>query len=360
MGTLIRLALRRTLTQIRHVSRVRPGHGGDLAVGVHRQVERDFGMLAPPIALHTAAPTALAASWVLLRESLVASGAVSRAVKEAVASGVSERNRCPYCVEVHSATLAGLSGPAVAGSSDVDPAELALATEWARTGGGGGTAPFSCAQAPEYIGTAVTFHYLNRVVSVFLGDSPLPPAMPAGARETARRVLGRVMRPHAAKSHRPGRSLDFLPAAAPPPDLAWAAANPVITDAFARAYSAVDELGGRVVPADVRALVTAELDNWDGAPVGLSRAWAYDAVAALPSESHAAGVLALLTAKAAYQVDDTIVDDYRAGRTDADLIALTSWSALAAARRLGQGTAGVTHVDGRAFADCACSTHHSL
>ncbi|MFC7615889.1 carboxymuconolactone decarboxylase family protein [Actinokineospora soli] len=200
MGTLIRLALRRTLGQIRHVSRVRPGRGGDLVVGVHRQVEADFGLLAPPIALHTAAPPALAAAWAMLRESLVARGRVARSAKESVAAGVSERNRCPYCVEVHSATLAAL---------DAEPSEVDPLAEWARTGGGA-VAPFPCTDAPEVVGTAVTFHYLNRMVSVFLGDSPLPPAMPASARDTARQVLGKVMRPHAVREHRPGRSLEFL------------------------------------------------------------------------------------------------------------------------------------------------------
>lgn len=73
--------------------------------------------------------------------------------------------------------------------------------------------------------------------------------------------------------------------------------HPGITGAFARAYGAVDELGGRVVPADARDLVTAEPDNGDARPP---------------------------TAEAACPVGDMIVDD------------------------------------GRAFADRACSTHHSL
>ena len=345
MGTLVRLALRRTLGQIRHVARVRPGRGGDLVVGVHRQVEADFGLLAPPIALHTAAPGALAASWAMLRESLIADGRASRSVKEAVAAGVSERNRCPYCVEVHTATLAALAD----GASDVDPL-----AEWARTGGAG-VAPFGCADAPELIGTAVAFHYLNRMVSVFLGDSPLPPAMPASARDTARQVLGRLMRPHAVRSHRPGRSLDFLPAAEPAPDLDWAEPNPVLAEAFSRAYAAIDGLAARTVPDDVRAVLASALAAWDGAPVGLSRAWAYDETEGLKADSRAAGVLALLTAKAAYQVDDTIVADARAGGSDADLVALTSWAALSAARKLGPGQATVPHADKDATSGCACS-----
>lgn len=343
MGTLIRLALRRTLRQIRHLSPVRPGRGQDLVARVHRQVERDFGLLAPPIALHTASPGALAGSWAMLRESLVARGEVDRAVKEVVAAGVSEGNRCPYCVDVHSATLGGLLGGDVAESGLdglADPALLALG-EWARTGGAeGSTAPFAAGQAAELVGVAVTFHYLNRMVNVFLGDSPLPPSVPEGARGRARRVLGRVMRVDAARSHAPGDALDLLPPAEAPAELAWARGNDVVHEAFARAYAAIDAAGERSVPERVRALVTAELDAWDGRPVGPSRAWALERVAGLPAEERPAGLLALLTAMAAYQVDDEAVTACRRVLPgDRELVELTSWAALAAARRLGVGRA---------------------
>jgi alkylhydroperoxidase family enzyme len=351
MSTLVQLALRRTLGQIRHVDRVRPGRGGATVVGVHRQVEADFGLLAPPIALHTAAPPALAASWAMLREALVADGRVPRAVKEAVASGVSERNRCPYCVEVHSATLDALTGPVPGSVSVVDPV-----VDWARTGRGA-SAPFDCLRAPEHIGTSVVFHYLNRMVAVFLGDSPLPPAVPDSARATARRVLGRMMRPNAVASHRPGRSLEFLPPADLAPDLAWATPNPVLADAFSRAYGAIERLAEHTVPDEVRAAVGASVAGWDGGPVGLSRAWAYDETEGVSADNRPAAVLALLTAKAAYQVDDAIVADVRRGGTDTELIALTSWAALTAARALGPGSAPVPHAS---TDECGCPAPQPL
>src|SRR5690242_10016741 len=97
-------ARRSSLAQIRHVAPVRPGPGTDLVARVYDQVERDFGMLAPPVALHAPAPGVLAAAWLMLRETLIASGRVERAAKEAVGTAVSIGNACPYCVEVHSAT----------------------------------------------------------------------------------------------------------------------------------------------------------------------------------------------------------------------------------------------------------------
>jgi len=34
--------------------------------------------------------------------------------------------------------------------------------------------PFKKEEAPEIIGTAVLFHYINRMVILFAGDKPLP------------------------------------------------------------------------------------------------------------------------------------------------------------------------------------------
>ncbi|MER6797669.1 carboxymuconolactone decarboxylase family protein, partial [Amycolatopsis mediterranei] len=75
----VRVALRRTLRDVKYVDVVPPRQARGLVREVYRQVERDFGMLAPPVALHSAAPDVLAAAWLMLRESLIAGGTASRA-----------------------------------------------------------------------------------------------------------------------------------------------------------------------------------------------------------------------------------------------------------------------------------------
>jgi AhpD family alkylhydroperoxidase len=290
-------------------------------------------MLAPPISLHSPAPDALAAAWAMLRESLVVPGAADRATKEAVAAAVSAGNTCPYCVEVHTATLTALA-------PQPDPA-LRDISAWASAGGtrAGATGrpwPFPAEQAPELIGTAVTFQYLNRMVNVFLGESPLPPTVPPRARDRARRFLGAFMRRSAIQRRRPGAALDLLADAPLPADLAWAAGNPCVGAAFARAAGAIDAAATRSVPAAVRDLLATELSTWDGAAPGPSRAWVEAATAGLPAPERAAGRLALLTAKASYQIDEAAVAEYRHTTPgDAALIELTSWASLSAARRVG-------------------------
>lgn len=344
---LLQAALRRSLDQVRHVTPVRMSASDDTVGRVYRQAERDFGMLAPPVALHSPAPGPLAASWMMLRESLLADGQVSRATKEAVAAAVSLGNACPYCVSVHAATLSGLLGSSTASAvaadriSDIaDPRTRAVA-QWARRSARRPDSrselpPFNEQQAPEIVGVAITFHYLNRMVDLFLAESPLPPAVPALARGGMLRVLGRFMSTSARAAHQPGASLELLPAAPLPQDLWWAAGSPHIAEAFARASAAFEAAGRQQVPAPVQAALRARLADWDGRPPGLSRSWVDDELRALPDDQRATGRLVLLTALASYQVDQPVLDAFRRERPgDEALIATTSWASMAAARQVG-------------------------
>lgn len=346
MGVIIRAALRVAPEQVRGISPVRRGAARDLVARVYDQVERDFGVLAPPVRLHSPSPGALAACWVILRETLIAGGQLDRVAKEAVAAGVSLGNECPYCIEVHSATVHGLAGGTDAAAladgriDDIaDPGVRAVAT-WARASGTAEQAaahdvPVSDGQLPELVGVAVTFQYYNRMANVFLADSPFPPGVPASALGQVRKVFGRLMRPAAIQTPPAGDSLDLLPAAPLPDDLAWAAGHPVIADAFARAAAAIELAGQRSVPAAVRDLVTARLAAWTGEPPGLGRGWVDEAVAGLDEADRTAGRLALLTALASYQVDQALVEEFGRGRTDEDVVGLVSWAAMAASRRVG-------------------------
>ena len=352
-ATIAQRALRRSLTQIRYVSPIKPAAASGVVAAVYEQVERDFGMLAPPIALHSPAPGPLAASWVMLRETLVVQGLASRAAKETVAAAVSLDNACPYCVTVHNAVLGGLDhGPAAAAlaadhvDSIADPALRDIA-RWARSSGqrpaiAPGPLPFPGDQLPELAGVAMTFQYLNRMVTVFLGDSPLPPAVPGAVAGGMMRMLGRLMRPAAVSGPQPGSSLSLLPAAAgssegaAAADLRWAAGSPSIADAFARAIAAIETAGALAVPEPARELVRGELAGWDGQPVGPSRSWADDSIAGLPRAARPAGRLALLTAFAPHQITRADIEEFRSDQpADLELVALTSWASLTAARRVG-------------------------
>ncbi|TDD64799.1 carboxymuconolactone decarboxylase family protein [Actinomadura darangshiensis] len=339
---ILRRPLRRALEQVRHVAPVQPGAARGTVAAVYAQVERDFGMLAPPVALHSPAPGPLAASWVMLRETLVAAGIAERADKEAAAAAVSRANRCPYCVAVHGATLGALSSPAAAAAvADGrwgrvgDPGRERIA-RWAA--GEAPAPPLAPGALAELTGVVLTFHYLNRMVNVFLGDGPLPARVPRRAHGPMMRLLGRLAGAAARGGPPPGAALPLLPPAPPPPDLAWAADAPPVADALARAAAAVEAGAAGAVPGPVRELVRARLRAWDGRPPGLDRGWAARAAADLAPDERPAARLALLTALASYQVGPADIAEWRRERAgDRELIEITAWTSLTAARRIAQG-----------------------
>jgi AhpD family alkylhydroperoxidase len=353
MGRAATVAMRGlALKQIHHVTPVRPAAAGELASRVYRQVEREFGVLAPPIALHSPAPEVMAASWLMLRESMLAPGLVGRAHKEAIAAAVSIGNSCPYCVTVHGATLHGLVRGAAADTIAADRIDLVAdpalraAAAWARAGSIRDVAavlgtPFPARQAPEHVGVAVTFHYLNRMVNVFLEDAPMPPGAPRQGLAMVKRVLSFMIRGAARRIDEPGASLGLLPEAPLPADLGWALDSGPVAQAFARACAAIDRAGERTVPVPVRRLVLAELADWDGRPLGPSAGWVQRKVLGLDVADRAAGRLALLVALSSYQVSEGIVEDYRLTHTGDPVragsarIETAAWSAMAAARRIG-------------------------
>jgi AhpD family alkylhydroperoxidase len=327
---LVRYAVRRSLRDTRHIHVIRQRAATGLVAEVYRQVERDFSMLAPPVALHSAAPDTLAAAWMILRETLVAEGVADRATKEAVATGVSLANSCPYCADIHGMTLAAIA-PDESGQDEV--------RQWARaatTGDAPGAPPVPRDQVPELIGVAVAFQYYNRMVNVFLRESPFPSHVPESAKPKARQVLGGVLRTSVTAGPQPGDSLDLLPAAPLPDDLTWARGHQVVTEAFARACAAVDAAGARSVPRSVRDRIRELLTTWDGRAPGISRSWVEDVVGGLPAADQPAGRLAAVVALASYQVDESIVDDFRRTAPGEDtLLELTAWASMAAARRTG-------------------------
>ena len=122
------------LTQVRYVSPVRRGVAQGLVGRVYEQVEREFGVLAPSLVLHSPAPQVLAAIWLMLRETLLVARKVERAAKEAVATTVSLGNVCPWCVTVHNTMLSGLAEGLVLADHPAEPVadpRLRAVTTWA-------------------------------------------------------------------------------------------------------------------------------------------------------------------------------------------------------------------------------------
>lgn len=329
---------------VHHVTPVAPQAARGLVARVYAQIEGDLGIVPEPFLLHSPAPDILAGAWSIFRESLLA-GRARRGEKEAVAAAVSAGNRCPWCVDAHTMMLhAAGEGAAVRAilretNDHAVDRELRALIRWAsatRTPDAAIVAdpPFPAQVAAEMIGTAITFHYLNRPVTALLSETFLPRS--AWVQRGVRRIAGCYFSNSVRKTYPPGASLAALPEAALPPDLAWAAPAPAIAGAFARFAATVERAGEAALAADVRALVRDRVQSWRGADPGPSRQWVEDAVGALEPRTQPAGRLALLAALAPYQLDETVIRAFRADRSgDSDLVAALAWSSFTAARRIG-------------------------
>lgn len=314
---------------------LREAHGS--VAEIYTQLKLELGSVADPIALHAPVPALLAGAWSILRETLLA-GQAPRSLKEAVAATVSKRNQCPWCVDIHSMMLAA------SGHSDASAAIAARHTEtitdpllravvlWAEQPLLG-PPPGDPTLAAELIGTAVAFHYLNRMVNVLLVESFLPRTR--FVRNTLTAMLPMVLRPLAHRKIMPGESLRWLSDAALPMDLSWASEIPSIARSFAGFAVAVEEQGHAAVPEPARMILRDQLARWDGTAPGLSRAWVDEAVKGLAEPHAVATRLVLLAAMASYQIDDTVVAAFqRHYPSEAMLVSALAWASFTAARHI--------------------------
>lgn len=340
-----------TAQMAKSIHYVKPvGAGGTIPrlTELYQQIEAEF-MLGPVLTLHSPAPDVMAGVWSLLRETLLA-GDADRAAKETVAATISHMNACPFCVDAHSSLLHATGNHAVVSAllgnaTPIQQPHLAALVRWTQANERVETAtlapPFTTQDGPEMLGTALAFHYINRMANVFLGDSFLP--LPTPFKGLARRAVGATMGRRLVQPLPSGRSLRFVPSASLPADLTWAAPNRAVAGAVAGFASIIEEAGEATLPLSVRTLTAQYLEQWQGDAPGLSRRWINDAVAELADGEQAAARLTLLTALASYQVDEAVIAAFRGYYpTDQQLVAATAWASFTAARRALRWFTGTT------------------
>ncbi|MFV8186069.1 carboxymuconolactone decarboxylase family protein [Streptomyces sp. AF1B] len=298
---------------------------------VYEQLARDFGIdRASTFVVLSSAPEILAPAWALMRESLIA-GAGSRTGKELAAYGVSRANKCPFCVDAHTVLLHATGDHALAerlarGEQPQDE-EHARVLSWGQhtrvPGAGLMPYPFPPEHAPAYIGTALAFHFINRIVSALLTEQLLPGNVQRW--RPVRSLAGRSMTRTVRRTAVPGAALPLLDEQAAGP--AWAAGT-TVGPAYA-ALRAATAAGADLLDADEQAVVREALWDWDGSHPALS--WA-----GLPERGERPGArLALLAALAPYRITPEDVSAWRRPEhTDRCLVRLVAFGAFAAVDRI--------------------------
>jgi AhpD family alkylhydroperoxidase len=325
----------------RYVTPVTRADATGLVAAVYAQSKAELGRLAEPLMILSPAPDLLAATWASLRESQLV-GRAPRAAKEAVAAAVAQANRCPWCVDAHTTLIYAAGQPRLADAvlrdePAHDPAHTRLLA-WAHATGTPdapepAAPPFPADHAAEYLGTALTYHFLTRMVSALLIDTFLPASR--RLQTVLRRAGGRYFARTVRRERQPGASLPLLsdrPSTAAP---VWAGPGDTPIGRAMAALRAATAPGATLLTDAGQAAVRATVAGWDGSHPPLSSGWLERPLAGLPKTDRPAARLALLAAIAPYRITDAHVAELRRVHpADADLVRLLAWGAAIAVDRI--------------------------
>lgn len=330
---------------VRHINPVSVHAADGIVKELYAQIKRDFGAVAEPFLIHSPLPQLLAAVWSACRETEL-TGMVPRSVKEVIATAVSGVNLCPYCVDAHTIMLKAVGEHKVADSltagatSLIADPRLRAVAQWSSSTLSPESAivlspPFSLREAPEFIGMAVLYHYINRMVTVFLSETPLP-LNRAWLKGALKRIAALYFSFSARRLRKAGESLNLPRARQLPSDLLWAKHSPHVASAFAQLEEVIENIGRGILADAVRERIVLFVEGWGGKQPGVSKDWVEEAIAGLNDESRAVGRLVLTSAIAPYQVDEHMItrflDHYP---RDTALIGALAWGSFTAARKIG-------------------------
>ena len=331
---------------IKYIDYIKPTKATGLIKDIYSQIERDFGSVVGPFVLHSLIPELLAINWCVLRETNLVEHKVRREIKDAIAVAVSKINKCPWCVDAHSIMLIGLKSGNVASAVEKNRIDLIKnhrirsIVEWALATRSPNSEvvnnpPFTANEAPEIIGTAVYYHYINKMVSILLGETPLP--IKSSLLKGFTRRIGVLMFSVALKRHkRPGESLRFIDEHHPDKKVSWTSGNPEISMAFASHANIVENLAEKYIPEKVKVVLREYIKNWDGKDPGISRNWVEKYISHLYEPFKAQARLILLCAISPYQIDEKIIISYRqSNSTDEALLTALSWASFTTAMHIG-------------------------
>ncbi|MFE0676385.1 carboxymuconolactone decarboxylase family protein [Streptomyces sp. NPDC058867] len=320
-------------TPFRHTEPLPPKAATGRTAEVFEQISREFGIADPStFVVLSPVPELLASAWALTRESLIA-GPGTRTGKEIAALGVSQANQCPFCVDAHTVLLHATGDHALAerlarGEVPEDERD-ARVLEWGRRSRipspSSAPYPFPREEAPGYFGTALGFHFINRIASALLTENLLP----GGAQRlrVVRSLTGRALARTVRRPVRPGDSLALLPGSDSGEAPAWAAGT-AVGPAYAALLGAA-MAGAELLGPEDRSLVLETLWHWDGRHPGVG-------LEGVPDRAERPGArLALLAALAPYRITDEDVAAWRGPeRTDACLVRLVAFGAFTAVDRI--------------------------
>ena len=330
---------------MRYVTAVPHDQATGLTRRVYEMIREDF-FRNGSLTSRSAVPELLAAIWTAGREAMLVEDRVDRTTKDAICAVLSQINDCPYCEDMLvSLVHAGGEHDAardILARSDYDATDplMRQRLDWVRAVATPGDhrdvpTPFTYDQMPEVLGTLMAMADINRYSHVVMADSPVSAPLGVQAGKAAQiRLFGSELVATRRLALEPGRALSLLPDAELPEDLAWARSNPRVADALARSTAAVEREATRVIPAEVRDTVEAALAGWQGEQMPISRSWVEPELGGLTGQDRHIARLAIVLAKAPYQVDDGLAETVlESVGEEPRFVRVLAWASFTGARR---------------------------
>lgn len=319
--------------RVKHVKILKFDETSDQVRTIYKQLNAEF-QIAPPMTVHAQVPEIFAAVWSACRESLVVGD--HRTEKEIIATKISNMNNCPYCVDIH-AVMIGADSNAVNQKFDLElwasqtlnPQHPVILNP-----------PFSKSYLTAYLGTAIMFHYINRVVNVFMREgSPLNLPTPLKAvkpilQKIASATLGKATLKKKAQA---GLSLELTSPIDFKTNIQWIDSDSIIGKSLARFFYTLKVEARTVLHLSSIQTLEEHLKNWNGENAPLGRGWLEEVLLKCKEEDRVALKLALLVARSSHQITDADIHDFRKSHSkETDLIKIVSWAASAASFRISQ------------------------
>lgn len=329
------------MMKVQYITYVSPSKATGTVADVYRKANSEFGFAADPIVLHSHIPELLELFYDTGREVLLVSDKVPRLAKESMVATISTANQCPYCVDAHSIIVNSIDDKSATDaieSGNIDSIKderLRALVYWASRNRDPAAdiiqqPPFSSEEAPEVIGTVIYFHYINRMVNVFVKDSQVPSGIMRGM---FKQLGKKMMEPFSTQYIPRGETIEGngrLPA-----ELHWTVGNPPIAQRFMKFNTFIQELGRQYLPDDVRALLQQKLQSWEGEQMPMDHAWIHNLTRHLKAEHIPPAKTVLLTALASYRVNEKVISGFRQfDPADEAVLSSASWAAWMASMRI--------------------------
>lgn len=308
-----------------------------LSKSVFDQMKDDFTM-AEPFTISYPSEQQLVYRWMLNREAYLVNTNVDRVLKDAVAYGVSTANECSFCAEGHQMMIAASGhyqeAKLIKYLSDQPEGKIFKIAEWASKCYNPSdslitTPPFTNEEAPEIIGTFYCFNVTNRLVNLFLGDSPVPVSKDSKILYSIMSFMATrlMMKPFVTRQIDRGKSLALVEFPQEH-EYIWAQEVFTVSSAFNAVSMHLAQLEKEILPTYIIERVNAILSFWDGSLRPLRGQWLDQELDGIEEADKPLFKLAMLVMFASYSVTEKDILDFRKLYSDdKTLVDLCYWAA---------------------------------